>query len=64
MTDALDRAHDEVAMLLAQAVTRPGDAAIRAAIRERVPDDAIVECPLCGRMGLVARIVGVACPHQ
>jgi hypothetical protein len=64
MTDALDRAHDEVAMLLAQAVTRPDDAAICAAIYDRVPDDALVECPLCGRVGLVDRIVGVACPHQ
>jgi len=49
----------EAEHLVAQAVTR-GDAdadAYADAIRERLTSDALVECPVCGRVGLPARIV-------
>lgn len=61
---SLDDAHDEVAMLLAQRATRPEDTAIAAAIRERLPDDELVECPVCGRTGLPERIVHHTCPDS
>ena len=48
--------------LVAQAVTRPVDAdAYAAALRERLDDAALVECPLCGRAGLPERIVRHDC---
>jgi hypothetical protein len=50
----------EAEQLVAQAVTRY-EPATAAAIRERLPADALVECPLCGRLGLSERIVAHDC---
>jgi hypothetical protein len=53
----------EAEHLVAQAVTRDElDAdAYAEAIRERLADDALVECPVCGRAGLPERIVAHDC---
>lgn len=50
----------EAEQLVAQAVTRD-EPATAAAIRERLPHNALVECPVCGRVGLPAQIVAHDC---
>jgi len=53
----------QVELLVAAAVSRPdADAAVyAAAIRERLPADALVECPVCGRVGLPGQVVAHDC---
>ena len=51
----------EIEMLVAQAVTRPPDFSLAEAIRERLEADALIECPVCGRCGVVEQIVAHDC---
>jgi hypothetical protein len=48
-------------MLVAQAVTRPPEFSLAEAIRERLEADALIECPVCGRCGVVEQIVAHDC---
>jgi hypothetical protein len=57
MTIADAASYPQVAMLVAQATTRQNPDTFATAIRERLPDGALVECPACDRVGLPERIV-------